>query len=631
MTTPTPTIQQTEEIFLASREDWMQTAHRLCRAAFDHRTASGTAIDLGSVSSTLDMRAQDMESFVRPLWAWIPLTASTGTNEEWPAILRGLTNALNPQHPLAWGEQENIDQRSVEAPVLAIGLCLVPDSLWTPLPPAEKIRLARWLYQINHVVLPANNWLWFRVLVNLGLRRVGQPWDHASMERDLVALDALYLGDGWSMDGPGGNRGDYYNGMALQTYALIYSKLAADLDPGRAALFRERAGLFARQFLHWFADDGAAVPFGRSLTYRFAQGAFWSALVFAEVEALPWGVIKGLLARHVRWWLHQPILSESGCLTIGYAYPNLIMSEGYSSPGSPYWAFKAFVHLAISSDHPFWSCEEEPMPARASVSVQPHAGKVLFHGPGLRDVTALNAGDAVRHAHWLRHRSAKYQKFAYSSAAAFCVPMSREHYEQGGWDQMLAFSRDGIHFSGRECNLRSDMTDDGVIWSEWSPEEGIGVQTWLRVRECWQVRVHCITTKAACEVVEAGGALPWFGRNDWLPQERPGTMELVSAGYYGAIRCLLGARSARVRVLEANCNLLHPRVCLPTLSGHLRPGTTWLVSAMITSACAESAVAHRTQPEGWTANLDNGCCTVRFQSDAAPWICRPMEIPLMNV
>ncbi|MEZ0217701.1 MAG: DUF2264 domain-containing protein, partial [Rariglobus sp.] len=277
----TPQIQD-EAFSLTSREDWLQTAQRLCRAAFDHRSSEGTSLELGRTSSTFDPCAQDMESFARPLWAWIPLTASTGTNEEWPEILRGLTNALNPEHPQAWGEQEDVDQRSVETTVLALGLCLVPESLWTPLSAAEQTRLARWLYQINQVNLPANNWRWFRVFVNLGLRSVGQPWDQAVMERDLVVLDSLYLDDGWSMDGPRGNRGDYYNGMALQSYALIYSKLAADLDPARAAVFRERAVRFARQFLHWFSADGTAVPFGRSLIYRFAQGSFWSALVFAD-------------------------------------------------------------------------------------------------------------------------------------------------------------------------------------------------------------------------------------------------------------------------------------------------------------------------------------------------------------
>src|SRR5690606_28304342 len=123
--------------------------------------------------------------------------------------------------------------------------------------------------------------------------------------------------------------------FAMHYYALIYAKFASAHDAARAQRYRERATLFARQFVDWFAADGAALPFGRSLTYRFAQGGFWGALAFADVEAFDWGVIKGLALRHLRWWLRQPIFSPDGTLSIGYAYPNLNMAEQYNSPCSP--------------------------------------------------------------------------------------------------------------------------------------------------------------------------------------------------------------------------------------------------------------------------------------------------------
>lgn len=69
---------------------------------------------------------------------------------------------------------------------------------------------------------------------------------------------------------------DYYIPWAIQYYGLLYSKFAADTDPRRSALYRERATLFARQFVYWFDANGAALPFGRSLTYRFAQNSFWA-------------------------------------------------------------------------------------------------------------------------------------------------------------------------------------------------------------------------------------------------------------------------------------------------------------------------------------------------------------------
>ena len=47
-----------------------------------------------------------------------------------------------------------------------------------------------------------------------------------------------------------------------------------DEDPEWAQRFKERATLFAQDFVYYFDEDGEALPYGRSLTYRFAQGRF---------------------------------------------------------------------------------------------------------------------------------------------------------------------------------------------------------------------------------------------------------------------------------------------------------------------------------------------------------------------
>jgi hypothetical protein len=75
------------------------------------------------------------------------------------------------------------------------------------------------------------------------------------------------------------------------------------------------------------------------MIYRFAVVSFWGALAYADVELpapLTWGMVKGIVLRHFRWWQNQPdIWSSSGTLTIGYSYPNMYMAESYNSPGSP--------------------------------------------------------------------------------------------------------------------------------------------------------------------------------------------------------------------------------------------------------------------------------------------------------
>lgn len=73
---------------------------------------------------------------------------------------------------------------------------------------------------------------------------------------------------------------------------------------------------------------GAAIPFGRSLTYRFACGGFFAALALAKVPNMPeplasQGAIKGFLLRHLRWWAHnsEDIFRTDGTLDFGWIYP----------------------------------------------------------------------------------------------------------------------------------------------------------------------------------------------------------------------------------------------------------------------------------------------------------------------
>ena len=57
-------------------------------------------------------------------------------------------------------------------------------------------------------------------------------------------------------------------------------------------------------------------------------------MAFAGAE-VPMGQLKALVLGNLRYWGSQPIFDRGGILTIGYQYPNLIMSERYNAPGSP--------------------------------------------------------------------------------------------------------------------------------------------------------------------------------------------------------------------------------------------------------------------------------------------------------
>lgn len=133
---------------------------------------------------------------------------------------------------------------------------------------------------------------------------------------------------------------DYYSSsFAIQFLQLLYAKLAGEEEPARAEEFRKRAQTIAIDLAHYYDKEGRSIPFGRSVGYRFAMCSFWGALAYADVELpapLTWGMVKGMVMRHLRWWQSQHNMwSPSGTLTVGYSYPNMYMAENYNSPGSP--------------------------------------------------------------------------------------------------------------------------------------------------------------------------------------------------------------------------------------------------------------------------------------------------------
>ena len=78
---------------------------------------------------------------------------------------------------------------------------------------------------------------------------------------------------------------DYYaTSFAIPFYSLIYAKLCDKTDPERAALYRKRAVVNLPMVVNLFAPDGGAIPFGRSMTYRFAVSCFFAAVAFDQLE-----------------------------------------------------------------------------------------------------------------------------------------------------------------------------------------------------------------------------------------------------------------------------------------------------------------------------------------------------------
>ncbi|WP_321388167.1 DUF2264 domain-containing protein [uncultured Enterococcus sp.] len=466
---------------------------------------------------------------------------------------------------------EDYDQYIVELAAISLTLLLHKEEVWDALAEQEQSNLAAWMFQALERKIPKNNWTFFKVLIRVALFKCGNVLDHEKMNEELQLIDSMYVGAGWYVDGKTTQR-DYYIPFAFHYYGLIYSVYMREEDPEWSQLFIDRAKKFAQDFIYYFDEDGEALPYGRSLTYRFAQAAFYSALVFADVEARPWGEVKTILSNHLSSWMKQPIFTYDGRLSIGYHYENLVMAEGYNAPGSPYWSLKTFLLLAVPDGHPFW--QAQPIPIKRQSEKLIEQGKMVFrHVDNSRHVLGYPAGMLVEGQ---AHAEAKYSKFVYSTKFGFSVPKAGTTYEEGAFDNALAVSLDGRYFQTKRETIAYELSNSRIM-HRWSPFSGVEITTEIYPFGEWHVRVHDIKTLHDLELKEGGFSVALTGRlpiGDSTAQEawvKEG--ELVSR-----IIGIEGYDKAKLVCPEVNTSVFFPRSSFPCLEKKVTAGSHRLMS-----------------------------------------------------
>ncbi|KAL3430421.1 hypothetical protein BDV09DRAFT_202231 [Aspergillus tetrazonus] len=561
---------------LRSRTDLIRTAIALVQPLHAHFSPRNAFIHLPVATGThFDERAAQLEGYARPLWVVSTLLHAVRAEpnysdaEEIRSVCRpwiqGIQTGTDPEHPEYWGEIGDGDQRMVEAEVIAVAVLFAPEDFYHSQPARVRENIMAWLRGINGKQMPVNNWRWFRVFANLALIIVGGvPYAELkdAIDSDFAVLDSFYLGDGWSGDGPWltgeqeteleqecrrtrrrdkigpGRQVDYYSGsFAIQFSQLLYVKFAAKLDPARAEGYRQQAREFGRDFWRYFDRDGAAIPFGRSLTYRFACAGFFAALAIAQVPDMPApldspGAAKGFLLRHLRW--------------------NMYMAEDYNSPQSVYWSLKSFIPLALADGHPFWTSPEPAYPVSLdSVKLISQPTQILCNHVHGAHHFLLSAGQFVA---WpMKASQAKYCKFAYSSSFGFSVPTG-SLIQQIVPDNALFLSRDGIEtwagkWTASEARFGTATVDEETVpvahveWRPWGDGQVVVTTSLIPPTARWpdwHTRVHRIQIKGntslqSLHLVEGGfaiGRVP-AGKKKVLPVITDGDIESASIGCEG--------------------------------------------------------------------------------------------------
>lgn len=408
-----------------TRAHWEAVADGLLHATAPYASPRHGLITLpGPRPSSSGPRSDGLEGFARTfLLAALRVAGSNGQDphahlsryaEGLAAGTRRPTDAreLTSADPDSWPRTGTIRQARVEAASLALGLRLTRPWLWDTLDEGVRARVADWLLPALGPSPVDNNWWLFGLTVGGFLRAAGIETvrAQAAIDRALTRIEDWYRGDGWYADGD--NRAfDHYNAWAMHFYPVLHAHLCAD----RTLLAAYGARLHAQldDYTRLFDANGAPLPFGRSLTYRFAATAApWLGALTGHTPLTP-GATRRLASGTLRHFLDRGAVTRDGLLPLGWYGPYVPMLQHYSGPASPYWAAKGFLGLLLPAGHPAWTDPEGPLPAETADTARPL-------GPtGLLLQSTASDGLVRLHNHGSNSTAAApdpyYARFAYST------------------------------------------------------------------------------------------------------------------------------------------------------------------------------------------------------------------------
>ncbi|MGE5279391.1 MAG: DUF2264 domain-containing protein [Deltaproteobacteria bacterium] len=276
---------------------------------------------------------------------------------------RRIVNGVDPRHPDRFGTIPDYDTCGSW---ISLACLCAPRFFIDPLSGAERRRLLGWLAgTLTRKSYHNNHYLFHLQAVPL-LERYGFPYDRRLAKDLLERCLKMYAGDGWYRDGSN-NACDYYNAWGFHFYLLNLIYFDEGFRRAHGGAIRRAARRFLRDYVYFFDENGAHVPFGRSLAYRFAAV---SPIGFALLNEGAWPYAAGLARRivsgNIRYFLRRRCLNAEGFLDAGFHEANYCFTEDYMSAGSGYWAATGFSHLLLPAAHPFWTQKEQALPRLSS-------------------------------------------------------------------------------------------------------------------------------------------------------------------------------------------------------------------------------------------------------------------------
>ncbi|WP_083511307.1 DUF2264 domain-containing protein [Microbacterium sp. XT11] len=615
-----------------TRTHWLTVADTVLEGARRHASPSGALVRYPGAPGGFGSHVDGLEGFTRTfmLAAFRIAGDPDGTQALAERCARAIAAGVDRAHPERWPRPDEVDQAKVEAAALAVGLHLVRDAVWARLDETAQAQTIDYLASFIGGSRPPNNWAWFRLIVEQFLENVGGPFSDRDREEDFALLDSFDRDGGWIADGAGRSF-DHYSGWALPFYPVIWADMVAG-DPrhaARIARYRARLDDYLDDALHLIGADGAPLIQGRSLTYRFATaGPAWAA-AFTGGTRHDLGMLRRAASGQARHFVERGAPDAGGVLPLGWHRPWRAIAQDYSGPGSPYWAAKGMLGIALPADHPVWTATEAPLPIdRGDVArVLTVPGWLVSGTASDGIVRVVNHGTDHRIEGDLQPDAPLYAKLGYSTATA---PVLAGDGVAHPVDGTVAILRDGrpSHRSGFAVGeLRDDrgtLLGASAAPAHWplelvdAPDTGVGamaartelgplVEIASAVRSAWEVRFVRVAGAGLRDgdLLRIGG---WALSSDTLAVS--GGAGVTDGERSSRLIALhgLSAASGCVDLLD-DVTPLAPRTAVPRITAPV-PADRWAVVAVLLGAASDPPAVRAETTDSWRIDWPDGAVTI---------------------
>lgn len=159
-----------------TKKQWQENFRQLMAPLRPYYKNQPGKLKLGTHGTVYSEATREVEAFLRPLWGFGPYLVDEDDAELASDYLKGIVAGTDPQSDEYWGTVTDYDQLIVEMASISTTLLLNPEKIWGRLTSMEQTNLAEWLFTVNSRKIPKNNWYFFRILVNIALKKCGKSY-----------------------------------------------------------------------------------------------------------------------------------------------------------------------------------------------------------------------------------------------------------------------------------------------------------------------------------------------------------------------------------------------------------------------------------------------------------------------